>query len=430
MTGHVVRFPPDTPVVVVFHETPKKLPEVKIGGRSRLVLVTLFETTALPTGWLPYLVGAAEVWVPTEFNRQTFRAAGVPATRLEKLPICLDPVSLLAPCSELDIRANRFRFLSVVSNLNRKDVSGLLRAYCLAFTPADDVTLLVKFNEKYSTDQLTRLLAEQFSTQDPADVSLPHIVIMRRDLSERDMRALYRWCDVHVSTERAKGWDLPSMQSMALGRLNIGIGWSGNTEFMCADNSVLIEPEPELVLASEELTENPDYYRLQEWATFSTETLASRIREVYENPQLHDDRRWQGQRDVLKNFSHLQVGETLRELLGRYQSHDYADSDPATVRISDRPIADGVKAPITADEAVRRYPELEPYIPGHDLEGWVARRRRIWRATDTKPTHQTDAPTDPGRTAPQSGRHSRPRPPGAATPASRRPTAHDKQRPP
>jgi hypothetical protein len=50
----------------------------------------MFETDRLPEEWAAHLRQMDWVWVPTEFNRQTFAESGVPSERILVVPGALD----------------------------------------------------------------------------------------------------------------------------------------------------------------------------------------------------------------------------------------------------------------------------------------------------------------------------------------------------
>lgn len=51
-------------------------------GAAYVVGRTMFETDSLPHDWVGRCNRMDEVWVPTEFHRQTFASAGVVAEKL------------------------------------------------------------------------------------------------------------------------------------------------------------------------------------------------------------------------------------------------------------------------------------------------------------------------------------------------------------
>src|ERR1051326_2454769 len=107
---------------------------------------TMFETDRIDPNWARACNAMDEIWVPTEFNRQTFAASGVDPARLHVMPLGLD-VEQYDPIRvqplELRDRAG-FNFLSVLEWNKRKGYDVLLRAYASEFTIDDDVALYVR----------------------------------------------------------------------------------------------------------------------------------------------------------------------------------------------------------------------------------------------------------------------------------------------
>jgi glycosyltransferase involved in cell wall biosynthesis len=65
---------------------------------------------------------------------------------------------------------------------------------------------------------------------------------LRDDLLEReDLQALHRCVDVHVSLHRSEGFGLGMAEAMSMGKPVIATGYSGNMEYMNANNSCLVK---------------------------------------------------------------------------------------------------------------------------------------------------------------------------------------------
>ena len=56
-----------------------------------------------------------------------------------------------------------------------------------------------------------------------------------------DVISLYASADCFISLHRSEGLGLGMMEAMLLGKPVIATGWSGNLDFMTADNSRLVE---------------------------------------------------------------------------------------------------------------------------------------------------------------------------------------------
>lgn len=57
---------------------------------GQVVWRAMFETAAVPAGWLPRLSEVDEVWVPSRFNARTFADAGVDPQKIVVVPEFMD----------------------------------------------------------------------------------------------------------------------------------------------------------------------------------------------------------------------------------------------------------------------------------------------------------------------------------------------------
>ena len=210
---------------------------------------TMFETDRLPQSWVTACNQMDYIWVPSEFNRQTFAAAGVALEKLVVVPGCFDPVPYaqeIAPTplsTEID-EEGKFVFLTVFDWTRHKGWDVLLRAFLEAFEGRDDVRLVLKVwsTMGYTPESLqeqARAFVREALGQDLAADKRVRFVTDR--MSRADLLALYRASDAFVLPSRGEGWGRPYMEAMALGLPTIGTNWSGNTAFMTPENSYLID---------------------------------------------------------------------------------------------------------------------------------------------------------------------------------------------
>src|SRR5258708_32547146 len=78
------------------------------------------------------------------------------------------------------------------------------------------------------------------------------------------MPSLYRGADCYVMPTRGEGWGRPFMEAMAMGLPVIGTHWSGQTAFMNAQNSLLLDYE--IVDVPEAAWRETPTYRGHRWA--------------------------------------------------------------------------------------------------------------------------------------------------------------------
>ncbi len=248
-------------------------------GRSML------ETDGMPSHWVSGANALDELWVTGAFNQSTFRAAGV------RVPMFIVPGGIdgrfFRPGIE-PLRVDGVRgtvFLSVFEWRLRKGWDVLLRAWADAFTPDDDVTLVVRTypvgkvdgqrNNDVINARIDAFLRDQCGGRSRADVA--PIVILGDRVAGRDLPALYSMANAFVLPTRGEGWGRPFMESMACGVPVIATNWSAHLAFMHDDNSYLVDVDR---LVPADAVEMP-LYAGQQWAEPSATHLTSQLRRVH-----------------------------------------------------------------------------------------------------------------------------------------------------
>jgi glycosyltransferase involved in cell wall biosynthesis len=186
---------------------------------------TMFETDSVPRAWLPRLLEVDEVWVPCEWNVETFQRGGMPADRLHVLPETID-FDLFDPerTEPLVAQGTRgFRFLTNFDFTDRKGWDILLDAWSDAFGPDDDVCLVLKCLGLHVPEAEIRARVDAYLA---GRLTAP-ILLDTRFLPAADMPRLYAGADAFVLASRGEGWGRPWMEAMAMGLPTIGSRWSG-----------------------------------------------------------------------------------------------------------------------------------------------------------------------------------------------------------
>jgi len=242
----------------------------KNSGRYR-VGFTMLEVDRLPPAWVEQANLMDEVWAPTAWCAEMFRASGV-ARSVHVVPLGVD-TALFAPGPPRTELAGRTVFLSVFEWGARKGWDVLLRAWRAAFAPGDDALLLLKVDCRApATNPLRELRAAL------GDRAAPVGVIYNRALGAAELAALYRGADCFVLPSRGEGWAMPALEAMACGTPAIATAWSGPTAFLDAAWGY--------PLATRGLAPAPDdepLYRGARWAEPDGEHLVELLRRVHAN---------------------------------------------------------------------------------------------------------------------------------------------------
>ena len=127
----------------------------------------------------------------------------------------------------------------------RKNPDAVLRAFRSAFpVPGEAPLLLVKYH-RANNDLHAGHVARIRET--------PNVVVIDHSVSQNAMHDIYAAADAFVSLHRAEGVGLNLLDMMALGKVCIATGFSGNLDFMKPDNSLLIPWTMRAVLPGEYL---------------------------------------------------------------------------------------------------------------------------------------------------------------------------------
>ena len=207
-------------------------------GDLRLIRLP-WEESAIP-GTLAHMINlhTEGVLVPSEFCKRVMRNSGV----RQPIGVLSDGLEDLA---EPVARATRgapaadtpFTFLHISSGLPRKGIEELMTAYCLAFTAADPVLLIIK--TAANAQNVVFDLLKQLGT----GVAAPAIQVIDDDLDTREMELLHSLADAVVLPTRGEGFCLPAAEAMARGIPLIITGYSGQMDFCTPANALLLDYE-------------------------------------------------------------------------------------------------------------------------------------------------------------------------------------------
>jgi glycosyltransferase involved in cell wall biosynthesis len=265
-----------------------------------------WDVGALPPGMEPAFDAVDEIWTATDFVAEAVRNVSRKPVFTMPLPVPV-PTSPVAAPRARDRAEERFTFLLVCDLLgvfDRLNPMGAIEAFTRAFTRDEGPVLVLRtIHGHLRLNDLERLRA--------AAEDRPDIRVVDGDLSEDEKDALLAACDCHVSLHRSDGLALTLAEAMVLGTPVIATAYSGNRQFMTAENSFLVSyslvPIP------------PDCHPYPESATWADPDLdhaARLMREVFDRPVDAAVRARRGQADVL---THHGVPTAAAAVSGRLQ---------------------------------------------------------------------------------------------------------------
>lgn len=238
---------------------------------------TMLEVDRLPPSWVEQANQMDEIWTPTEWGAEVFRASGI--TRpIYVVPLGVD-TTRFCPAPPREHLVDRTIFLSVFEWGTRKGWDLLLRAYCSAFRRSDPVLLILKIDCRVPAAnpvrEIATLLASVGRNRPPA-VAL----IYNQPLTAAQLVQLYQGADCFVLPTRGEGWGMPILEAMACGIPAIATAWSGPIAFVNEANGYPL-PIRGLVPTNHD----SPYYRGANWAEPDEEALVELLRQAAGSPQ-------------------------------------------------------------------------------------------------------------------------------------------------
>ena len=280
---------------------PPDLYDLSLSGIYRIGR-TMFETDRIPDGWPEICQTMDEIWVPCQFNVETFSAAGVDLKRLRVVHAGVDTQLFRPGAAPLEIPKTRgFNFISVFDWHERKGYDVLLRAYLSEFRADENVALILKVyqvNDPVSdleaklTHFIERCLGMRLE-------DAPPVILLNGYLPLARMPQLYAAAQAFVLPSRGEGYGRPYMEAMSCGLPVIATRWSGQMEFLNDENAYFVELED---LVEPPATVDMEYYAEHRWAEPSVDDLRRNMRRVINHPEEAQVRARRGRETMVRGF--------------------------------------------------------------------------------------------------------------------------------
>jgi len=286
---------------------------------------TLFETDRIPGDWVDKCNEMDEIWVPSDFNIDTFSKSGVIREKLYKIPECLEPEKFDPGLAPLYIPEKKeFNFISIFDWSLRKGWDVLLRAFIEEFSPDEEVSLTLKTYSSYglSGEDIQEIIVDFIRNRLKRELEkAPRVILISKLMSEKELLQFYRTGDAFVLPSRGEGWGRPLMEAMAMGLPVIGTRWSGNLEFMNDRNSYLIDCS--IVNVSKEAVKEVSYFEGHKWAEPSVEHLKKTMRFIFENYDKAMEKGKIARDDIINKFSRKTVANLIQERLDFLRKNNF-----------------------------------------------------------------------------------------------------------
>lgn len=194
------------------------------------------------------------------------------------------------------------------SSYDRKNPEASVKAFEKAFENIENAKLIIKT----SGFDVARKKALQFEQYVKNSKVSDKIIIVNEYLSREKFFCLMDACNCYISLHRGEGLGLGMLEAMSVAKPVIATNYSGNTEFMNENNSLLVDYI--LVDANDSL--NEAYRRVEKWAEPNIEAAAKYLTKLYENPDFAIETGKKAKDFVEKYFSFEDFKSDLERVLG------------------------------------------------------------------------------------------------------------------
>ena len=281
---------------------------------GRPVVGIWFWETQVPPDYAKAAYGLVdEIWTCSGFVRDAFAKGSDVPVRVFPHPFDLDKLAAASVPPKF-CWDGRFVYLfsfDYHSSMNRKNPAAVCAAFCKAFPveglpigPEGKVPLLV--------------IKSINANRHPADMCLlksiagtrADIVLLDGFLPTEEKNGLATRADCYVSLHRSEGFGMTILEAMAMGKPCIATGYSGNMEFMTAENSFPVRFTMVPVGPGD-----LHYPKNDLWAEADTDHAAECMRFVADHPDEAARRGTRAREDIASTHSLAAVGHILAGML-------------------------------------------------------------------------------------------------------------------
>jgi glycosyltransferase involved in cell wall biosynthesis len=224
--------------VVIQHSLPHTF-EYKSGVKN--IGVFSWETTHFRNStWTEHCNLMDEIWTSSIVAKQAIINSGVTKpVRVIPIPCNADKYSGTINPIALPGKPNQTVFYTIGEYTRRKNIVGIIRSYFHAFTPDDNVVLVIKtsfpgMKDNVAQQQISQIVDDiKRSThiyQNPRDY--PPIIVITRRMSDEHIRQLHKSGTFFVSPSHGETWCIPAMDALGYSNPVIASNWGSFPELL------------------------------------------------------------------------------------------------------------------------------------------------------------------------------------------------------
>jgi hypothetical protein len=265
-----------------------------------------WELESAPKSWRAGMGYVDEVWACSRFVADAVAVRAPPGLPIRVLhhPISAKgaepdraafglPDGAVAVLTAFDVR----------SGFERKNPLGAIRAFRQANAGGTAVMICKAAGVEGAPAQMDELRSEIGHAGD--------VRLMDQWLTGARMSALVASCDIVLSLHRSEGFGLLPAQAMAMGKAVVATGWSGNLDFMTANDSALVDYSLTPVRDPQGL------YETGYWAAPAADDAVAKLRRLLDDREARAALGARAAAAIAEKLDPLRLGRTALGWLGQ-----------------------------------------------------------------------------------------------------------------
>lgn len=240
---------------------------------------TMIECDGIVRPWAESINANTDgIIVPSIHNQNFFKESGVNKD-IFTCGLGVDTISYLPQGEKFNL-GEEFKFLNVSSWHARKNIEGLIKAFCDEFDENEKVRLYIKADMKGTSSFEPNLIIDDIKKfKEKAGKPNARISLLYGIVHEDSMPSFYRSFNCYVNSALGEGWDLPRLQAMMCGVPAIGTSYGGTAEYFKGDLLIVDHKRQTTDFSS------PHHGRFT-WGVPVMSSLRARMRQIFSEEQV------------------------------------------------------------------------------------------------------------------------------------------------
>ncbi|UTX46907.1 glycosyltransferase [Chryseobacterium sp. MA9] len=291
--------------------------------RKYNILYMAWESETIPEDYLLNINLFDEVWTPSEYCKKCIEKYIASPVKVIPHPIDIN-LKLTEDTDALNFyKEDFFNFLFIFdynSSIQRKNVLNLIKVFRDTFDGKENNAFLT-----IKTSKSDKFSLEKQQIKDAIGDSVK-IKIVEKIFDKNALNYVISNCDSYISLHRSEGFGLTMAEAMYFGKPVIATGYSGNLQFMNAENSFLVNAE-KVSYGSDDL----NYDSNTIWSEPSLEEASEYLEKIYHGGADVKEKSDNARETITRDFSLKGVGKLIRKRSEELISKDKIQQNRSTL---------------------------------------------------------------------------------------------------